>query len=154
MATPIWPLEGVAIDSTGEMVASSVAAEIVAISTIVAAELTWQESGGTLTADGAEQNVYLVNAPTEAFYPHVVYIDLDLMDDGDTTNIREYVRIEDGGGWLLQDFMQYVGADGGLAGGRVLIAVEMLPNRFGARVTLEQVAGTNRDYTWSAVEES
>ena len=129
-------------------------ADVAEVFDLVNAELILQETGGTLTADGTEQTVYINDDPQGVHRPVVVKIDLDNMAGGDTTNIRVYYRLLDGGGLQSQDYNQYVGADGALANGRKLIAVELLPNRFGARVTLEQTGGVNRDYVWAYFEEA
>lgn len=120
---------------------------------LLASQPTLQETGGTLTSDGSEQDVYMRNAPISVFEPRVVFINFDDMVALDTTNIRVYYRITDGGGWVQFDYAQYVGADGGLANGNKLIGVTLLPCRFGVRVTLEQTVGT-ADYIWSVVEEA
>jgi hypothetical protein len=128
---------------------------------LVAAGFTLQETGGTLTATGAEQTLYINNNPLGCFNPLVLFVDLDNMVAGDTTVVagdttvfRVYYRIAAGGALRLFDYQSYTGIDGGLANGRHLIAIELLPNRFGLRVTLQQTAGTNRAYVWSYFEES
>ncbi|GAG25433.1 unnamed protein product, partial [marine sediment metagenome] len=108
--------------------------------------LVLSETGGTLTADGAEQTLYIDNAPLGVHKPRTVLIDLDNMAGGDTTELRVYYRLNAGGGLQLLDFNPYVGADGGLANSRVLVAIDLYETRFGVQVTLEQTAGVNRDY--------
>jgi hypothetical protein len=112
-----------------------------------------QETGGTLTSDGTEQDLYQRNAPESVFEPRVVLISLDDMVALDTTNIRVYYRLADGGGWLQFDYAQYVGIDGGLANNNKIIGVDLLPCRHGVRVTLEMTVGA-ATYVWSAVEEA
>lgn len=117
---------------------------------LVNAILTLQETGGLLTASGQEQTLYINNAPLGCFLPRTLYVDLDnmLAADGDTTVFRVYYRITAGGALLLQDYASYAGNDGGLANGRKLIAIDLGPNRFGIRVTLDQTAGVNKTYRW------
>jgi hypothetical protein len=114
----------------------------------VNAMLTLTETGGTLTADGTEQNLYINNLPAGEFDPRVVFVDLDNMAAGDTTVFRVYYRLNAGGGLQLYDYIQYNGADGGLPNGRKLISIALLPNRFGVQVTLQQTAGVNKAYDW------
>jgi len=121
---------------------------------LMAAELTLQETGGTLTADGNEQTLHINDNPLGCFNPRVLFVDLDNMVAGDTTVFCIYYRIAAGAALQLFDYQSYAGIDGGLANGRHLIAIELLPNRFGLRVTLQQTAGTNRTYVWSYFEES
>jgi len=120
---------------------------------LVAAEFTLQETGGTLLADGSEQTLYINNNPLGCFYPRTLLIDLDNMLAGDTTVIRVYYRLNAGGGLQLWDYHTYTGADGGLASNRKLIAADLLPTRFGIQITLEQTAGTYRDYDWEIFTE-
>lgn len=127
--------------------------EIKTIYDLAVAMPTLQETGGTLTTDGTEQDLYIRNAPESVFDPRVVFINLDDMVALDTTNIRVYYRIADGGGWLQHDYAQYIGVDGGLANGNKVISIDLLPCRHGVRVTLEQTVGS-ADYLWSAVEEA
>ena len=124
------------------------------IFSLSAAELTLQETGGLLTADGNEQTLYINNAPLGIFRPVVIYIDLDNMAGGDTTDIRVYYRITAGGGLQLLDFAQYVGVDGGLANSIKLISIDLSPARFGVQITLQQTAGVNRTYRWEYFEEN
>ena len=116
--------------------------------------LILSETGGTLTADGTEQTLYIDNAPLGVHKPHTVLVDLDLMEQGDTTELRVYYRLNAGGGLQLLDFNQYVGADGGLANSRVMVAIALYETRFGVQVTLEQTAGVNRGYDWDIFVES
>jgi len=133
---------------TNETMGTATACAVEEIFDLTNANLTLRETGEVLTADGNEQNTYVSNNPLGVHKPLVVFIDLDNMDQGDTTVIRVYYRLADGGGFLLEDYQSYVGIDGGLANGITVIAVDLLPNRFGIRVTLEQTAGVNREYLW------
>lgn len=112
-----------------------------------------QETGGVLTSDGTEQELFVRENPDATFDPRVVYVSLDDMVALDTTNFRVYYRIAHGGGWLQHDYAQYVGIDGGLANGNKVISIDLLPNRHGVRVTLEMTVGT-ADFAWEAIEEA
>lgn len=127
---------------------ASVATQAAQILDAVNAELVLQETGGTITADGNEQVLYIVNAPLGCFEPRTLLVDLDNMAGGDTTVIRVYYRIVAGGGLQLQDYQSYTGADGGLTDGKKLIALSLHPNRFGFEITLQQTAGVMRAFTW------
>ena len=106
------------------------------------------ETGGTLTTDGTEQNVYINNAPAGVYRPICVKIDFTNHTATETVVLRTYYRIAEGGGWLQDDGVTYIGVPT-----VALINVELLPTRFGIRVTLEKTAGTNRDYLWEAFYE-
>jgi len=136
------------------------AAELAAGTAILALEATSQdiktvtdalpvltETGGTLTASAAEQNVYVNNAPAGVYEPICVDIDFTNQTATETTIIREYKRIRTGGALILNDVpVTYAGV---VADPKVR-TVTLLPNRFGVAVTLEcSVSGTFRDYDWS-----
>ena len=118
------------------------------IQTQTNAILTLSAVGGTLTASGAEQTIYIDNEPLGCWEPLVLWVDLDNMQAGDTTVFRVYHRLADGGTLQLWDYNSYTGADGGLANGLVAIRIDLGPNRHGFRATLQQTAGVNRDYDW------
>ena len=120
---------------------------------LVAAEFTLQETGGTLTADGSEQILYINDNPLGCFHPHTLFVDLENMQAGSTVIIRVYYRLNAGGGLQLWDYHTYTGVDGGLASGLKLISADLLPTRFGVKITLEQTAGTYRDYDWEIFTE-
>lgn len=120
---------------------------------LVNAELTLQETGGTITTTGAEQNLYVNNTPMGTFRPVCLFVDLDEMLQGDTTVFRVYHRLSAGTGMQLFDFQQYAGADGGLANGIKLIVFDLYPTRFGIQVTIQRTVAGDRDYVWEVFEE-
>jgi hypothetical protein len=116
---------------------------------LVAAELTLQETGGTLTSTAAEQTLYINNNPLGCFEPRCMFIDLDNMAaGGDSIVIRVYYRIAAGGGLQLQDYQAYTGVDGGLTNSKKLVIVDLHENRFGIRVTLQRIGGSDYGYDW------
>ncbi len=106
------------------------------------------ETGGTVTADGTEQNVYINNAPAGVYKPICVKIDFTDHAATETVILRTYYRIADGGALIQDDAVTYIGVPT-----VPLINIELLPTRFGVQVTLEKTAGTNRDYDWEAFYE-
>ena len=116
--------------------------------------LTLQETGGSVTTDGNEQNIYIVDGPLGVFRPVCVFVNLDLMVGGDTTVFRVYYRIAPGGAQYLADYQSYTGIDGSLANGKKLIVIDLYPTRFGVRVTIQRTAGGDRAYTWEVFEEA
>jgi len=110
--------------------------------------LTTQATGGSLTADGSEQNLYYDNEPLGVFCPIALILDMDNMEAGDTIVCKVYHRLSDAGGLKLKKYKTWTGADGGLTDGEKLDTVEMYPSRHGFRVTLEQTGGVNRIYPW------
>jgi hypothetical protein len=111
---------------------------------IVNALLLLTETGGTLTADGTEQTVYINDAPSNTFEPVKVQVDCTNMALGDVVVLRLYYRIIFGGNLIKKDEVTLNGAQD-----PELKNIELEPNRYGIQVTLEQTAGTNRDYDWA-----
>ena len=118
--------------------------------------LTLQETGGTLTADGTEQNIVINNAPVAVFNPRKVKIDLDNMIATDTIVVKLYERLSAAGTLKLSDVpVTYTGIDGGLTGGQTQITIDLDANRYGFKVTLEQTAHVAyKDYVWEYFVES
>ncbi len=106
------------------------------------------ETGGTLTTDGNEQTIYRNNSPAGVFEPKCVKIETANQTATETIVIREYYRLSSGGGLILHDEETYEGAID-----MEEITVRLDPNRFGAEVTIEKTAGTNRDYLWEVIYE-
>lgn len=105
--------------------------------------------GGTLTADGSEQTLYHDDEPLGCFRPICIHLNLDDMGAADTIEIKVYYRITDGGGLEQQNYVQYAGADGGLANGNTLATIDLHPCRHGFLVSLNQTAtGAYQDYPW------
>lgn len=118
------------------------------IQALAAAELTLSSVGGSLTADGNEQNLYYDNEPLGVFAPVVLIVDVDNMEAADTIVVKVYHRMSDAGGLQLFQYNTWSGVDGGLSDSVKLVVVELYPNRHGYRITLQQTAGTNRAYPW------
>ena len=108
--------------------------------------LTLTETGGTITTDGTEQNVYINNAPAGIFAPRIVQIDFTNQTAGETVVIREYYRIISGGNLIMMDEVTFAGVQDPL-----LKNVSLENNRFGVQVTIEKTVGANRDYDYEAV---
>jgi hypothetical protein len=115
-----------------------------AIFDIVNASLVTTETGGTITTDGTEQDVYINNAPAGVFEPLKVQIDCTLMQAGDTIVLREKYRITPGGAFVKKDEVTLVGVQD-----PELKNIELEPNRFGVEVTIQRTAGGDRDYPWA-----
>lgn len=144
------------IGLTNQAIAQQAVLDAIAIiQAQINALLVLSETGGTLTADGAEQTLYIDDAPLGVHKPRTVLVDLDNMaGGGDTIILRVYYRLNAGGDLQLLDQSEYTGVDGGLADGRVLVAIALYETRFGIQVTLEQTGGVLRAYDWSIFVES
>ena len=102
-----------------------------------------EETGAALTSDGTEQILYVNEAPAGVFRPMCVKLDCTNQTATETVVIRTYYRIAPAGAYVLQDMLTFVGAIS-----PELLNIDLEPNRYGIRVTLELTAGTNREYTW------
>jgi hypothetical protein len=96
---------------------------------------------GTLSADGTEQIV--VEATGTLEFQLDGYIDLTNMASGDTVVVREYMKIQPAGSYVKYAQEPYSGAQD-----IPLLHVLTKPARYGLKVTLQQTAGTNRDYPY------
>jgi hypothetical protein len=132
---------------------ASVSNDIADTLTMETAELILQEVSGNVTADGNEQIIYINNAPMGSYRPTCLFVDLDSMAGGDTTVLRTYYRISNGGGLQLLSYNSFTGADGGLADGMKLASLVLQPSRYGIQITLQQTAGVNTTYDWQVFEE-
>jgi hypothetical protein len=132
---------------------ASVADTVDQIQTQTNALLALSATGGTATATGQEQTLYIDDEPLGCWHPIALFVDLDNMLLGDTIILRAYYRLRDGGALQLWDAQSFSGADGSLANGAKIVDVALKPNRHGFRLTLEQSAGTMRDYDWELLAE-
>lgn len=94
----------------------------------------------TLTADGTEQTVVEMTTLGEL----EGWIDLANMAGGDTVVIKSYARIKSGGTYRLHASATYTGVQSSPA-----LHVAKLPARHGLKITLQQTAGTNRDFDYT-----
>lgn len=99
---------------------------------------------GTVTADGLEQDVVEL---TELCTLEG-WIDLSNMEAGDTVVIKEYVKLKSGGTYTLYDSASYSGVQA-----KPALHVIKIPAKYGVKVTLQQTAGTNRDYDYNFFKE-
>lgn len=107
-----------------------------------------ETGSGTLTAtghNGAETDLYEVSAADKTY---VILVDLTNMDDGDEVLLRTYEKILSTTGAYVQigDAAAYAHDRVGAAVGGPNVAVHSL------KYTLEQIAGTNRDFPYSVRE--
>jgi len=98
---------------------------------------------GTLTALGTEQTLIEVTPDPMSGDFYGGWIDPTDMGAADSVTVRIYNRIAAGG-----DFVQEYSSDVYAGVRTTLIAIPSTSNRYGVRVTLEQTAGTLRDFPW------
>ena len=98
-----------------------------------------EEGVGTLTADGTEQ---IVRDYTGTGRLHA-YVDLTNMAAGDTTVIRQFMKVKAAGAYIKYAEETYSGAQT-----LPMLHVILKPGKNGVKVTLQQTAGVNRAYDW------
>jgi hypothetical protein len=131
-------------DSSGDL-----GTDVAAIRTVTDAVKTLTTSSGTLTTDGTEQDVYKNDAPAQAYIARHVKIDFTNHTTAESVIVKTYYRIKNGGNYILQDSVSWTLAVPDYS----LINVELEPNKYGVKVTIEKTAGTNRDYDWEVIFE-
>jgi len=114
-----------------------------AIFDLVNAGLVTTETGGTLTTDGALQDLYINNAPAGVFEPLTVQINLAPMLAADTIVITENYRIRPGGGFVQKDTETFAGVQA-----VPLKNIDLEPNRYGIQITIQRTAGADHPYYW------
>lgn len=124
--------------------ATDLATTLAVIKMVTDASLVLTETGGTLTTDGNVQTLYINNAPAGEYEPRVLLVDFTNQTVTETLVLNEYYRIRPGGNLIHEDTATYVGAVS-----PELVAIDLLPNRYGTWVTAQLTAGTNRDYDWA-----
>jgi len=125
-------------------IVTSTAASVANILAVVLGLPTLSETGGTVTTDGTEQDVYVNTTPLGEYNPICVTINCTAQTAGETIVVRLYYDNAPGGvGMILVDEVTYVGIIS-----PEMIIIDLDPNRYGVQVTIEKTAGTNRDYPW------
>lgn len=98
-----------------------------------------EDAVGTLTATGAEDTV---KESTDEGKLHC-FIDLTNMEAGDSITVRQSMKVKAAGAYILYKGETYSGVQA-----EPLLHVVMKPAKHGQKVTLEQTAGTNKDFDW------
>jgi len=110
---------------------------------IASSIMTLTETGGTLTTDGTEQNMYINNAPAGLYSPRDFFIDFTNQTAGETLVIREYYRIKSGGALIINVSAEFAAVQDPL-----MVQFPLKDTRYGIKVTAELTAGVNRAYDW------
>ena len=102
----------------------------------------------SFTADGTEQDLY------DSTDNRVVqlFLNVDAMLSSDVIVIRQYKILTSGGSEALVKTTTLSDADGTLPGSAKVFSTDPLSAPYGAHITLEQTAGTNRAFSGSVDE--
>jgi len=104
---------------------------------------TLKRVGDTITTDGTEQNLYIVDNPDFPFHPTKLIIDVTNMVAGDSIQIKEYYRLKSGGSYIRKMTYSYVDNED-----PPLKVIELEPNTYGVKITITRVLGTDRAYDY------
>lgn len=105
-----------------------------------------EDQTGTLTATGAEDTIRELTGTTDLKLH--CFIDLTAMQAGDTIKVRQYMTIKSAGSPIKYAEEEYSGVQA-----LPMLYVVTKPAKYGIKITLEQTAGTNRDYDWQTFTE-
>lgn len=134
-----------ALDGIRYVSESGGSGDLTAIKTQVDALLGLERDSGVLAAGAAEQSLFEDASPGKNKIGVVVKIDLTLLAAGDTYIIREKYKDESGGSYHTVDDITYTGAQS-----KPLRIIAMSPYRYGAVITAQKTAGTDRNIEWES----
>jgi len=121
---------------------------LIDIFNIVNAMLVTTETGGTITTNGAVQNVYINNAPAGVYEPLAITLDLTGMTAAETIVVTLSYRNGPGAAMVVYDQVTYVGVQ---PVGSKGVIIDLIPNRYGVLVTLQATAGGPINIVWDAI---
>jgi len=98
-----------------------------------------EDSLGTLSATGSEDTV---RESTDEGKLHC-FIDLTAMEAADSITVRQFMKIKAAGSYIKYAEETYSDVQS-----LPMLYIITKPSKHGIKVTLEQIAGTNRDYDW------
>lgn len=132
-----------------DAICDAILEDTTAIREVTDSEAILTEQAGQITTTGAEQTIYINNAPAGVFRPVCVKVDFFNQTATETVVLRTYYRIAVGGGMALQDEVTYAGAQD-----PELINIDLEPNRYGVWVTIQRtVIGVDRAYDFEVFYE-
>lgn len=127
----------------------SILEDTVAIREVTDSEAILTEVADQITTDGTEQTVYTEENPAGIFDPRTFKIDMTNQTAAETVDIKVYYRIGAGLNMILQSNTTFAGAQD-----PDLKFIELEPNRYGIRITIQNTAlGTHRAYDWEVFYE-
>lgn len=112
---------------------------------LVNAIFTLTETGGSVTTTviNTEYDVYINETPLGVFSPKKVQINFDTQTVNEIVIVRTYYRINPLGGKEKKSEQVFDGVQEPL-----LKNIELEPNRYGVRVSIERIAGDSQSYNW------
>lgn len=104
-----------------------------------------EEATGTLTATGAEDTIKEI---TDTINKLHCFLDMTNMAAADSVTIRQYMKIKAAGSYIK--YAEEVFTDVQTI---PMLYIVIKPARHGIKITLEQTAGTYRDFDWETFQE-
>ena len=119
--------------------------DLAAIKAQVDAVLDLTRDSGVVSVTSAETTLFEDASPTKNKDAVVVKIDMAAVAAGDTFVVREKYKDESGGAYQQVDSVTYTGAQD-----PPLRIVTLSPYRYGAIITMQKSAGTDRSIEWES----
>lgn len=107
-----------------------------------------ENAQSTLSADGTEQTIKEITTVGT----FALYINTDNMQNGDVIELRAKVKISSSGSYVTLFNASYAHDQGDPDKSEVLKVSVPVTHIHGLKYTLQQVAGTNRDYPYEIVQ--
>jgi len=105
-----------------------------------------EDSQASLLMDGTEQ---IIEEFADTLQKTLILIDLTLLASTDTVVLRQYIKLEPGGAYVLYGADTYWGVLP-----NPCMVVHALPAKYGFKVTLQQTAGTYRSFLYEVFKEA
>lgn len=110
--------------------------------------MAWtSESNGTLTADGTEQTLATVTSGSDTY---ILVVDLENMVNGDEVTLRIKTTVLSAGNENVIYAMEYADDQGDVS---IVASIPVPGLEQDVVFTLEQTAGTNRNYDWEVLSQ-
>ena len=140
-------VDGIAVDVTAIDVLTEAggSGDLAGIKTQVDAILDLERESGVVSVTNVETTLYEDAAPTKNKSGIVVKIDMAALASGDTFVVKEKYKDESGGAYQEVDEVTYSGAQG-----KPLRIVALTPYRYGAIITMQRTAGSDRSIEWES----
>jgi len=104
--------------------------------------------GDTITTDGNEQTIFIIDNPDFPFKPIKLLLDTTNHGAGETISVRQYLRLKEGG-----DYIEFMTTELAAAQSPIGVNFDLFPNTFGIKLTIEKTAGANVAYDYEVYME-
>ncbi len=127
---------------------AQVSSAMASLNMLISGVMALTETGGTITLDSSEQTAYLNNTPATVYRPKTFLVDCT-NTSGYGVTYKESYRIQASGN-MVQHYAQMLSG----LGDNALWSRDLLPNRFGAKLTLQGLAAqSGKTMDWAVFYE-